>query len=158
MTADIVNSQALSRASICRAGPSATSLRHELPLYVAASTLQRRARSNGPLTSERSIRRSRDVTVLRGATWTTVCTLAGKHTVAIEACCAHRGLLAVEMEAAALYAFAAARSRPVICFAHVTNRMGQIEGDFEKGDANGAAEAIAVAAHAARRIGLWIAD
>jgi hypothetical protein len=27
------------------------------------------------------------------------------------------------------YAFARARERPVICFAHVTNQMGRIEGD-----------------------------
>ncbi len=49
------------------------------------------------------------------------------------------GILAVEMEAAALYAFARARARPVLCFAHVTNQIGQIEGDFEKGAADGAA-------------------
>ena len=29
-------------------------------------------------------------------------------------------------------AFAKARGRPVLCFAHVTNQMGQIERDFEK--------------------------
>ena len=44
-----------------------------------------------------------------------------------------KGLLAVEMEAAALYAFAKARSRSVLCFAHVTNQTGRIEGDFQKG-------------------------
>jgi purine-nucleoside phosphorylase len=44
------------------------------------------------------------------------------------------GLLAVEMEAAALYAFADARSNSVLCFAHVTNQMGRLEGDFEKGE------------------------
>ena len=48
------------------------------------------------------------------------------------------GILAVEMEAAALYAFASARQRSVVCFAHVTNQMGRIDGDFEKGDADGA--------------------
>ena len=26
---------------------------------------------------------------------------------------------------------------PVVCLAHVTNRMAQVEGDFEKGDADG---------------------
>jgi uridine phosphorylase len=41
------------------------------------------------------------------------------------------------MEAAALYAFSQARDKPVICFAHVTNQMGSIEGDFEKGSDNG---------------------
>ncbi len=47
------------------------------------------------------------------------------------------GLLAVEMETAALYAFAAARRRPVLCLAHVTNCMAKSEGDFEKGEAEG---------------------
>jgi uridine phosphorylase len=48
------------------------------------------------------------------------------------------GILAVEMEAASLYAFAAARARPVICLAHVSNQLGCVDGDFEKGDHNGA--------------------
>jgi purine-nucleoside phosphorylase len=54
------------------------------------------------------------------------------------------GLLAVEMEAAALYAFAAARGKSVLCFAHVTNQMALIEGDFEKGEADGSVDALAV--------------
>jgi uridine phosphorylase len=49
------------------------------------------------------------------------------------------GILAVEMEAASLYAFAAARARPVICLAHVTNQLGCVDNDFEKGDHMGAA-------------------
>ncbi|MEA2745084.1 MAG: hypothetical protein QOG25_3455, partial [Acetobacteraceae bacterium] len=52
------------------------------------------------------------------------------------------GVLAVEMEAAALYAFAQARAKPVICFAHVTNTMALGHGDFEKGEANGAYDAL----------------
>ena len=47
------------------------------------------------------------------------------------------GLLAVEMETAALYAFASARRRPVLCLAHVTNCMAKSKGDFEKGEAEG---------------------
>ena len=54
-----------------------------------------------------------------------------------------RGLLAVDMEAAARYAFAQARRRPVVCLARVTNQMGSIEGDFEKGEAAGAIDALA---------------
>jgi uridine phosphorylase len=54
------------------------------------------------------------------------------------------GILAVEMEAAALYAFAQARKRSVLCIAHVTNRMGQVEGDFEKGAADGAEQSLQV--------------
>jgi len=52
------------------------------------------------------------------------------------------GILAVEMEAAALYAFGEASDKPVICFAHVTNQMGSIEGDFEKGPVNGGNDAV----------------
>lgn len=54
------------------------------------------------------------------------------------------GLLAVEMEAAALYAFARARNKAVVCFAHVTNQMGRIEQDFEKGEADGSVGSLAV--------------
>jgi uridine phosphorylase len=54
------------------------------------------------------------------------------------------------MEAAALYAFAAARHKPVLCFAHVTNQMAQVHGDFEKGEADGARDALAVILAAAR--------
>jgi uridine phosphorylase len=46
------------------------------------------------------------------------------------------------MEAAALYAFARARGRSVLCFAHVTNQMGRIEGDFGKGALDGAQESL----------------
>jgi len=88
------------------------------------------------------------ITMVRGATWTTDAPFRETR-AAIEAARA-RGALAVEMEAAALYAFARARERPVLCFAHVTNQMAQIEGDFEKGEANGARDALAVVAVAAR--------
>ena len=90
-------------------------------------------------------------TVLRGATWTTDAPFRETEP-AIEAM-RRRGVLAVEMEAAALYAFAKARGRSVICFAHVTNQMGQIEGDFEKGHANGATDALAVVARTAKSLG-----
>ena len=48
------------------------------------------------------------------------------------------------MEAAALYAFARARRASVLCFAHVTNRLARLAGDFEKGDADGARDAMEV--------------
>lgn len=40
----------------------------------------------------------------------------------------------VEMEAAALYAFAEVKGKNALCFAHLTNNMAQHEGDFEKGE------------------------
>jgi uridine phosphorylase len=64
------------------------------------------------------------------------------------------GILAVEMEAAALYAFAQATKNPVVCFAHVTNQMASIEGDFEKGMAQGSVDALRVVSATAER---WLA-
>ena len=55
-----------------------------------------------------------------------------------------RGLLAVEMEAAALYSFARARRAKVLCIAHVTNTMGQAGDDFEKGEADGTTDALSL--------------
>jgi uridine phosphorylase len=54
------------------------------------------------------------------------------------------GVTAVEMEAAALYAFAEARQQPVVCFAHLTNTMAQHGADFEKGDDHGSPAALAL--------------
>lgn len=90
------------------------------------------------------------VPVLQGATWTTDAPFRETED-AIESM-RRRGLLAVEMEAAALYAFAKARGRRVVCFAHVTNQMGRVEGDFEKGDTNGTADALTIVIRAAKRI------
>jgi len=87
---------------------------------------------------------SRSALIL-GSTWTTDAPF--RETQPAIAAAKARGILAVEMEAAGLYAFARAKNRSVICLAHVTNQMGQIEGDFEKGEANGAADALAVVAH-----------
>lgn len=83
-----------------------------------------------------------DEVVLSGATWTTDAPFRET-----EAAIARRravGLLAVEMEAAALYAFGRAQAQPVLCLAHVTNQLGCVEGDFEKGAHNGAARSIAL--------------
>ncbi|MDH3650454.1 MAG: nucleoside phosphorylase [Saprospiraceae bacterium] len=52
------------------------------------------------------------------------------------------GVLCVEMEASALYAFAKAKSKKVVCFAHLTNTMAQNEGDFEKGEHFGSIETL----------------
>lgn len=91
------------------------------------------------------------IPVLQGPTWTTDApfreTEDGIETMR------RRGLLAVEMESAALYAFARARGKPVICLAHVTNQMGKIEGDFEKGEADGTTDALEVVIATARRLG-----
>ena len=79
-----------------------------------------------------------------GPTWTTDAPFR-ETAEAIEAA-RQRGILAVEMEAAALYAFAKAQKANVLCVAHVTNTMGQASQDFEKGEADGTADALAVLA------------
>jgi uridine phosphorylase len=77
-----------------------------------------------------------------GATWTTDAPFRETEQ-AIEAARA-KGLLAVEMEAAALYSFAHASGADVLCLAHVTNTMGQAGDDFEKGEADGTTDALRV--------------
>lgn len=88
--------------------------------------------------------------VLRGTCWTTDAPF--RETPESIAAMRSRGIMAVEMEAAALYAFARARHRRVICFAHVTNQLGQIDGDFEKGIDAGARDALEVVLRAVRRL------
>lgn len=80
--------------------------------------------------------------VYTGATWTTDAPF--RETGAAIERARDEGILAVEMEAAALYTFAAERDYPVVCFAHVTNEMGQGDSEFEKGDANGSRAALEI--------------
>ena len=82
--------------------------------------------------------------VIIGASWTTDAPFR-ETAQAIEAARA-KGILAVEMEAAALYTFARVRNARVLCIAHVTNTMGQSGADFEKGEADGTADVLALLA------------
>ena len=91
------------------------------------------------------------IPIRTGASWTTDAPF--RETEPAIAAAREAGILAVEMEAAALYAFATAKARPVLCLAHVTNQMGQIEGDFEKGAADGAEESLRLIGLVARH---WI--
>jgi uridine phosphorylase len=84
-----------------------------------------------------------------GATWTTDAPF--RETKAAIDAAAALGILAVEMEAAALYALARARGRDLLCFAHVTNQMGHVEGDFEKGESDGAETSLNVFTLVAKR-------
>jgi len=77
-----------------------------------------------------------------GPSWTTDAPF--RETAAAVAAARAKGVLAVEMEAAALYAFARQKNAAVLCLAHVTNTMGQAERDFEKGDADGTADALKI--------------
>lgn len=73
------------------------------------------------------------LTVSTGATWTTDARIEYTQV---------RGILTVEMEAAALYAFATTQQMPVVCWVPVTNQMAQKTGDVEKGVANGGHDAL----------------
>ena len=121
-------------------GTSAHYLPHGAPPFVSAP--------DQPLLDRIEARLRQDATTLhRGATWTTDAPY--RETEAAIAAARAQGVLAVEMEAAALYAFATARARAVVCFAHVTNTMGQQAGpDFEKGEAAGALDALRLIAAA----------
>jgi uridine phosphorylase len=93
---------------------------------------------------EQELRKLAGISVHRGPTWTTDAPY--RETEAAIAAARDLGALAVEMEAAALYAFAGAAQRSVVCLAHVTNAMARSEGDFEKGEADGATAALAAVA------------
>ena len=75
-----------------------------------------------------------------GATWTTDAPY--RETTEAIKYAQEEGILAVEMEAAALYAFAQAKEKSILCLAQVTNNMAQSKGDFEKGVEDGAKEAM----------------
>src|SRR5579883_813314 len=77
-----------------------------------------------------------------GTSWTTDAPF--RETEAMLAWGREQGMLAIEMEAAALYALAAARNYQIVCFAYITNQMAQAEGDFEKGIANGSRTALEI--------------
>lgn len=85
-----------------------------------------------------------------GSSWTTDAPF--RETAEAIAAARAKGILAVEMEAAALYTFARSRGVAVLCLAHVTNTMGQAEKDFEKGAENGTMDALRVLAAIVHRL------
>ena len=91
-----------------------------------------------------------------GTSWTTDAPFRETETAVAEAR-AH-GALAVEMEAAALYTFASRRNKAVLCLAHVTNTMGLAEQDFEKGEADGTADALRILATLASTLPVAASD
>jgi uridine phosphorylase len=86
--------------------------------------------------------RQSPVPVYFRATWTTDAPF--RETLTAIENCRKQGICAVEMEAAALYAFSKAKKKNVVCFAHVTNEMGKEAGDFEKGIADGSKDALRI--------------
>jgi len=81
--------------------------------------------------------------VLTGSAWTTDAPY--RETATAIAAAEAAGIACVEMEAAALYAYASARQRSVVCLAHITNTMATEGDDFEKGTDNGVHDALEVA-------------
>ncbi len=79
-------------------------------------------------------------TVFSGSTWTTDAPF--RETDDAIQYARKLDIMGVEMEAAALYAFAKAREKPVVCFAQITNQMGNVENDFEKGEVGGSLAAL----------------
>lgn len=88
--------------------------------------------------------------VVTGSTWTTDAPY--RETTEAIAHAESLGIIAVEMEAAALYAFSAVCEHDVICVAHVTNTMATEGDDFEKGEADGAHAALEVLAAVIERL------
>ena len=84
--------------------------------------------------------------ILRGASWTTDAPF--RESASLISGRRAEGILAVEMEAAALLALGRVRQRPVTCLAHVTNAMATRPQDFEKGGHDGQEEAIDLCARA----------
>ena len=105
--------------------------------------------SQDMLNLARSLLRGHPNVVLGGA-WTTDAPF--RETEGAIAFARSEGLLAVEMEAAALYAFAEAKRQSVICLAQVTNQMATVENDFEKGEDDGNKEMVDLIASVAQ---LW---
>lgn len=89
--------------------------------------------------------------VFFGSSWTTDAPF--RETASAIADAERAGVHAVEMEASALYAFAATSGSAVVCVAHVTNTLAVDGDDFEKGEADGTHRILQLATAIARRLG-----
>ncbi len=89
--------------------------------------------------------KANDIPVESGCSWTTDAPYRETPQAIKEAI--KENAVCVEMEAAALYAFAKAQKREVVCYAHLTNTMAQEAGDFEKGEEMGSIASIKLITH-----------
>jgi len=94
--------------------------------------------------------RSTDLSIELASSWTTDAPYRETQTAIDEA--RKQNIICVEMEAAALYAFAKAKNKDVICIACLTNTMAQIEGDFEKGEEMGSLDTLQLIHHTLKAI------
>ena len=92
-----------------------------------------------------------DLPVRRGMVWTTDAPY--RETAPQVSLHADQGALAVEMQAASLFAFGQHRDFSAGLVAHVTNAVGQDAGDFEKGYPDTDIEILRVIVHAASAAG-----
>lgn len=81
---------------------------------------------------------------IRGSSWTTDAPF--RETSKLIAARRGEGIIAVEMEAAAMLAMAEALGKHVICLAHITNAMATRTDDFEKGGDDGNEAALNICA------------
>lgn len=86
------------------------------------------------------------VPFIRGSSWTTDAPF--RETSELIAARGEEGIIAVEMEAAALLAMAESLDKRVMCLAHITNAMATRSDDFEKGGDVGNQAALKVCATA----------
>jgi purine-nucleoside phosphorylase len=91
-----------------------------------------------------------DLSIETGNSWTTDAPYRETQTAIVQA--KKLNVVCVEMEAAALYAFAKAKNKNVICFAHLTNTMAQADGDFEKGEEMGSLDTLELIHHTIKAI------
>ncbi len=90
------------------------------------------------------------ISVVSGSSWTTDAPY--RETASAIKDAESRGIACVEMEAAALYAFASAVGQNVVCLAHITNTMAVDGDDFEKGTDNGVSISLVVASVVAKAV------
>ncbi|QUR66073.1 nucleoside phosphorylase [Mycobacterium spongiae] len=90
------------------------------------------------------------IPVISGSSWTTDAPY--RETAAAIKEAERRGITCVEMEAAALYAFATRVGHNVVCLAHITNTMAVNGDDFEKGVDNGVNVSLVVASAVATAV------
>jgi uridine phosphorylase len=91
-----------------------------------------------------------DEPVYHGRSWTTDAPF--RETKSAIAAARAAGVHAVEMEAAALYAYATVRRCDVVCVAHLTNTMATAGADFDKGADDGTQRILGVVVALAGRL------
>ena len=94
---------------------------------------------------------NKSVSVQVGKSWTTDAPYRETQSAINDA--KESGADSVEMEASALYAFAKVKSKPVVCYAHLTNSMAQQNGDFEKGAENGSLTSLELVYQTIKQLG-----